>query len=325
MSITLDPDTARRWPKGSTGGTGTPVLPSWAAPSTGAPISAKLPPSTSATIQNHLAALLRWVSRKRAFPKTGTTASKNLPTPPPPPACWREAYLCADRCWTSVTETKVNTLSGIDTMADDCALFTEARRILHRAQGNRLQRFFSWRSYTRVHLSQFHFLFNNSDRVKTFPCAALALALGTNNNNNNYPLPADLICQGYEFTAQHREVDIHMQIMAETILQGIRRPALGRGQRTVLGGIPKLKAPPGLRKQALACGWGFHAGQGPCVAKMGGWLSAVVGLGLLFVPVWLASVSKVDLQNAFAPVSFLVTALGVVVAVACLVREGVGE
>jgi hypothetical protein len=207
-------------------------------------------------------------------------------------------------------------------MADDCALFTEARRVLNHAQGNRLQRFFSWRSYTRVRLSQFHFLFDNSDRVKAFPCAALALALG---NNNHHPLPADIICQGYEFTAQHSEVDIHMQIMAETILQGIRQPALGRGQRTVLGGIPKLKAPPGLRKQALVSGWGFHAGQGPCVAKMGGWLSTAVGLGLLFVPVWLASVSKMDLQNAFAPVSFFVTTLGVMVAVACLVREGAVE
>jgi hypothetical protein len=215
-----------------------------------------------------------WASRKKPFSKTGTTASKP-PQTPPAPASWREAYLCVNRCWTSITETKLSTLSRIDTMADDCALFTEARRVLNRAQGNRLQRFFSWRSYTRVRLSQFHFLFNNSDRVKTFPCAALALALG---NNNHHPLPTDMICQGYEFTAQHSEVDIHMQIMAETILQGIRRPGLGRGQRTVLGGIPKLKAPPGLRKQALVSGWGFHAGPGPLRGQDG--RLAVDGRGL---------------------------------------------
>ncbi len=135
-------------------------------------------------------------------------------------------------------------------------------------------------------------------------------------------IPLNLCCKGYEYTSQHSEVDIHMQIMAEIILQGIRRPDLGRGQRTALDGIPKLRVPPGIKKEALISGWGFHAGQGLCLIKMCGWFMVIVALGLAFVPVWLSSISMIDLQNAFAPVSFLVTFVGVLFAMVALVGAG---
>ena len=113
-----------------------------------------------------------------------------------------------------------------------------------------------------------------------------------------------------------------MQIMGEIILQGIRRPKLGRGQRTALDGIPKLRAPPGIKKQALISGWGFHAGQGPCLVKICSWFLVIVALGLAFVPVWLSSINKINLQNAFAPISFMVTFIGVLFAMGCLVQAG---
>lgn len=113
-----------------------------------------------------------------------------------------------------------------------------------------------------------------------------------------------------------------MQIMAQIILEGIRKPELGRGERTVLSGIPKLKTPPGLEKKALISGWGFHAGQGPCSVKIFGWLSTVLTFGLAFIPIWLASINKIDLQNAFAPVTFLVTLLGLIVGLGFLVEGG---
>ncbi|KAJ9142922.1 hypothetical protein NKR23_g6812 [Pleurostoma richardsiae] len=176
-------------------------------------------------------------------------------------------------------------------MSDDYEFFSEAKRVLSHAQGGWLQRFLSWRSYTRITLSKFHFLFNNSDRVKTFDCSVLG-------NVNT-------LCQGYDFTLhQSVNIDIHMRVIAEILLQGIRSPKLGRGQSTVRDGIPKLKAPPGLKKQALMSGLGFHAGQGPCLRKIISWISAILAFGLAFVPVWLASISSIDLQNAFAPVTF---------------------
>jgi len=42
--------------------------------------------------------------------------------------------------------------------------------------------------------------------------------------------------------------------MAKIILQGIHHPELGRGERTVLSGIPKLTAPPGLKKEVYISG-----------------------------------------------------------------------
>jgi len=113
-----------------------------------------------------------------------------------------------------------------------------------------------------------------------------------------------------------------MRIIAEIILQGIRYPQLGRGQKTVLDGIPKLKAPPGLKKQAFMSGWGFHATQGPCLKKIISWAAGVSTFGLAFVPIWLSSISSIDLQNAFAPVTFLITLLGLILAMVA-VTQGV--
>ncbi|KAK0707838.1 kinase-like domain-containing protein [Lasiosphaeris hirsuta] len=314
MSIVLHADAVRRWRKGLVGASNT-ILPSWRAPLSGTSAGTASTSATSATGRSKASCISRWLSRtatawsKPAAGLGGGTATSHSPTPSVP-GYWKESYICVDRCWTSATETKVSTIVSIDSMADDYALFTEARRVLSCARGNRLQRLFSWRCYTRVRLSQFHFLFNNSDRVKAFDYCALKTC------------PTDLCCKGYEYTSQHPEVDIHMQIIAEIILQGIRRPELGHGQRTAVDGVPKLKAPPGIRKQALISGWGFHACQGPSLAKMCSWFMVVVALGLAFVPFWLSSINKIDLQNAFAPVSFLITFVGVLFAMGCLVQEG---
>ncbi|KAK1827008.1 kinase-like domain-containing protein [Podospora conica] len=307
MSILLGKRTARRWRRGLTTAPASGILPSWKP-------SASTQSASTRSSQSHSPApglLSTWIK----WTRKPTTAANN-PKPPPPlgTGCWKESYLCVDRPWSSVTETNLTTLVVGDSMNEDYDLFIKAREILSRAQGNRIQRFFSWRSYTHVSLSQFHFLFNNSDLVKAYRYTP---AISTPQR------PTD-ICKGYEYIAQHPEVDTHMEIMAEIILHGIRNPKLGRGERSVIDGIPKLKSPPGLKKEALNSGWGFHAGQGPCVAKMGVWFSAFVALGLAFVPVWLASIDEVDLQNAFAPVSFLLTFLGVMFALGCLVQGPAG-
>lgn len=106
-----------------------------------------------------------------------------------------------------------------------------------------------------------------------------------------------------------------MRIYAKIILEGIRQPELGRGSRTLLDGIPKLKAPPGLAKKAMNSGWGFHARHGLSVVKMLGWTMVILVLGLGFVPFWLSSIDSLDLQSALAPASFLITVVTLWVAV----------
>ena len=109
-----------------------------------------------------------------------------------------------------------------------------------------------------------------------------------------------------------------MRMIAEIILHGIKNPLRGCGSRTVLDGIPKLKAPPGLKKKALSSDWGFHAGQGLCLKKVFSWTSAVLAFGLSFVLIWLCSISNIDLQNAFAPVTFLATLVTIGLAMAAI-------
>ncbi|KXX81090.1 hypothetical protein MMYC01_202799 [Madurella mycetomatis] len=296
MSITLDEDGASQWKNQIINGSNS-ILPSWQTP--GPKTASTAGDSAIGTIKKRLESVLNrllripipWLGKTNARASNQTQISN--PPGVSPPACWRESYLCVDRCWTSAVETKLSTIDSIDTLADDYAFFIEALTVLSCAQGNWLQRFFSWKSFAHVNLSKFHFLFNNSDRIKSFDWRTL----------ENQP---DILCQGYEYTCLCTEIRIHMQIMAQIILEGIRNPELGRGNRTVLSGIPKLKTPPGLEKKALISGWGFHAGQGPCVVKIFGWLSTILAFGLAFIPIWLASIDKMDLQNAFAPVSFLV-------------------
>lgn len=109
-----------------------------------------------------------------------------------------------------------------------------------------------------------------------------------------------------------------MRIYAKILLEGIRCPELGRGSRTLLDGIPKLKAPPGLAKKAMNCGWGFHARHGLSIMKMLGWATTTLVLGLGFVPFWLSSIDRLDLQSALAPASFLVAVVTLLVAVLAL-------
>lgn len=75
----------------------------------------------------------------------------------------------------------------------------------------------------------------------------------------------------------------------------------------MLAGVPRLRAPPGLQKKAMNAGWGFHTRHGLSVIKILGWATAILIMGLGFVPLWISSIDRLDLQSALAPASFLGT------------------
>ena len=161
MSIILDPDATKRWNNGLTSSSSSSTgLPFWRSPQSTTAVGTSLSSATSTTNQSKASRISTWLSKTSKFwirsatGAGGQTAISKPPTTPSVSNCWKESYLCVDRCWTSATETKLTTIVSIDSMADDYALFTEARRVLSCARGNRLQRIFSWRSYTRVSLSQ---------------------------------------------------------------------------------------------------------------------------------------------------------------------------
>lgn len=93
------------------------------------------------------------------------------------------------------------------------------------------------------------------------------------------------ICGGYEFKCPDgAAIDVHMRIYAHVLLEGIRYPEIGRGSRTLLDSIPKLRTPAGVDKEAMNYGWGFHVSQNLSTPKIFTWVIGVLVLGLIFVP-----------------------------------------
>lgn len=137
---------------------------------------------------------------------------------------------------------------------------------------------------------QLFFLFDNSDLVSAITAK-----------------PSQVLCPGYEWTEKPYSLprDVHMLIIGEMMLAGLQAPDLGLGTKTVLSGIPKRPAPPALERKALRSIWGFRARQGLSVRRIMYWANGLLVLGLAFVPIWLGVIDKLDLQNAFTPVTFL--------------------
>lgn len=101
---------------------------------------------------------------------------------------------------------------------------------------------------------------------------------------------------GYELKApQGAEIDIHMRVYAEILLEGIRNPEIGRGSRTFLDRIPKLRTPLAFEKETMVYGWGFYVRQSLSVPKIVAGAVITTILGLILIPF-------------FAPLS-LITAL----------------
>lgn len=238
---------------------------------------------------------------KRWIEHISQLSNAGKPNPPGPGnstgTTQMEAYLCADKCWTTIKDTRMRTVTAVDNMQSDFDFFYEARNLLSQAEGNWLQPKLSWRSYTSVAFSRFHFLFDHSDEVEV---------------DNNPPLKNKKRLQGYQYTPiLDMGIDIQLRICATILLRGVANPELGRGKRQLLDCMPKLLAPPGLNKKQFPGGWGFHARQGLCMRKTMGWIGAVLAFGIAFVPYWLCAIDELDVQTALAPASFLVTVLGV--------------
>ena len=103
--------------------------------------------------------------------------------------------------------------------------------------------------------------------------------------------------------------EVHMKIAAVQIIEGMRRPEGITGAQT-LDLIPKRRNP--VSKWDMGShGWGIHAVQGYSLWKILLWVGGVTGVGLAIAVTWLVTVNKKDLQNAFMPLTVLLTILGV--------------
>lgn len=93
------------------------------------------------------------------------------------------------------------------------------------------------------------------------------------------------VCGGYEHKCpEGAAIDIHMRVHAHILLEGIRYPEIGRGSRTFLDGIPKLRTPIGVKKEAMNYGWGFRVSQSLSIPKILSGVVVIMVLGSIFVP-----------------------------------------
>lgn len=109
-----------------------------------------------------------------------------------------------------------------------------------------------------------------------------------------------------------------MKFIGDNIRAGLLKPDLGAGLSTVLNGIPKRSVPPLLERRAQRSGWAFQAGRGLCLWRIISWCLVIILSGVAFIPFWLTAIDKLDLQNAFVPVMFLVSFVTVCLAIAAL-------
>ncbi|KAG6355901.1 hypothetical protein INS49_015285 [Diaporthe citri] len=148
-----------------------------------------------------------------------------------------ESHLCIEKHPSSKHDTELLTLRFLERMQDDSELFVQARRILGEAQGSWIRQLLPW-SYHRDVLARFRFPSSNSGKVEETDISSL-------------PDLRDF-CGGYEYKCpEGAAIDIHMRVYAHILLEGFRYPEIGRGSRTLLDGIPKLRTPVGVEKEAL--------------------------------------------------------------------------
>ncbi|RTE80118.1 hypothetical protein BHE90_005337 [Fusarium euwallaceae] len=268
------------------------------------------PQSSSPTVSSTLT--VRWhalcsniMKALRSWQRTSGPGSQSAATTPPSnttASTGKESYFCVDKYWTGVKQTSMYTVPAVDLLEDDYQLFITLRNSLTAARGSWLHRLSSWRICTGVKLHKFTFLFDNCDLVTAFEQKANSKSLE--------------ICKGYEYSCvPDLDLDEHMQLMAEIMLQGLQEPERGRNSRAVLDGIPKLQAPPGIRRKQFNSGWGFYTTQGFSLVRILLWASLILSPGVVFVPAWLLSISAIDLQNALAPISFLVGLVAILLSV----------
>lgn len=99
--------------------------------------------------------------------------------------------------------------------------------------------------------------------------------------------------------------DVQMKLAAIQIVNGLRNPKSVRGKKDMIKMIPKKTIPPDFEKRMGAYGWGMYAEMGWSLKKILWWLVFCFVFTSIFVVIWLACISKTDLQNAFVPTTIV--------------------
>jgi hypothetical protein len=107
----------------------------------------------------------------------------------------------------------------------------------------------------------------------------------------------------YDFEMPQPE-DVYTRIASHHIAAGLKSPNSSEFAVEILPLVPKRLVPPLLPKTMGTEGWDLHAIQGWSFLKITSWFIMTHFIGFIFVFFWLGFVNKMDLQNAFIPLTF---------------------
>ncbi|KAF3009062.1 hypothetical protein E8E14_006884 [Neopestalotiopsis sp. 37M] len=203
----------------------------------------------------------------------------------------KEIYLCVDRILVEFPETKMCPISNVHTLPDDEALFVKMREQLRSCNGW-LKNMLSWKTCTRIKFVKFAVV--KDRRVK-------ALGFGRPIGHAEYEYT--------QSSHQAEHLEAYLDMIAEEVLRGIHDPGAGRDEIHLTDEIPNKRNPPQLQEVRGTEAYGLQAMQGLSLRRVCWWTAVSYTLGLAFVVFWLSFVDKLDLQNAFMPVTFLAAML----------------
>lgn len=96
-----------------------------------------------------------WMTWARKVTKMFYRNNSRVPAPARSPTNPQmDSYLCVDKCWTTIKDTKLKIIPSVGDMKSDYDYFRYVRQILSEAEGNWFQRRLSWRSYTRMNYAK---------------------------------------------------------------------------------------------------------------------------------------------------------------------------
>lgn len=124
----------------------------------------------------------------------------------------------------------------------------------------------------------------------------------------SFVLPGSPHDYEYKHSDRPEFIKVYLEtVVARNVLCGIHDTAAGAGETDLIDHILKKRNPPQLDTSADA--YGLRAMHGLSLKKICCWMAISYILGLAFVVFWLSFVDKLDLQNAFMPVTVLATML----------------
>ncbi|ETS86484.1 hypothetical protein PFICI_00312 [Pestalotiopsis fici W106-1] len=203
----------------------------------------------------------------------------------------KEIYLCVDKILVEVPETKMCAITNVHILPDDEALLARMKEQL-RSCNSWYKHIFSWKTCTKIKFVKFAIIKNK--RVKPL---GFGLPIGN---------------AEYEYAHSDHEgayLEAYREMIAEEVLRGIHDTGAGRDETHLTAEIPKKRNPPQLRDVRGTEAYGLHAIQGLSLKRVCWWTGISYSLGMAFVVFWLSFVDKLDLQNAFVPVTFLAAVL----------------